>query len=429
MKQRVALAACVVGLTALWGIARADELEEVIANYGNTIAASGTVGFSYAGDAERGSGDVKFAGNVMFSSKLLMKADSTMSDGAAPTRHLLRCDGSTLWEVVETGEKPTYVGKADMVLLRKNYGKAFSLFSIDRNPCLQVSLMASIPLLVSIYDLKYETAYKVGAKDTLAFTATINPEVLRRSVSRGANKMSTSLSVLGRTAEKIWFYFGKDDGLLYQMQAVRRGRGPYLTVTFTDYQVMDSIEGLAAQYTPPADAQVTDLVADMMDGIEEYRARMARIPLKEGDVADEVALRTADAFPLPLESFKDAVLVLVWDNAAMGGPVKTQDTLRLSSIVEEMVGKRIYMILVTNRKGEEMDELRHASPPFAFPMVYAANVEHNETVTALRLLDVRSRALVLEPGLKVKAIVPCSNEKWVDYTRKAAAEALAEMKE
>ena len=75
-----------------------------------------------------------------------------------------------------------------------------------------------------------------------------------------------------------------------------------------------------------------------------------------------------------------------------------------------------------------MTGLRDGPPPFPFPIVVAPNVEQNETVTALRLLDVQSRALVLEPGLKINAIVPCSNPKWVDYTRKATAEALAKMK-
>ena len=42
------------------------------------------------------------------------------------------------------------------------------------------------------------------------------------------------------------------------------------------------------------------------------------------------------------------------------------------------------------------------------------------------LLDASSRVLVLEPGLLVKAVVPCDNPKWVEYTRKVYAELLAE---
>jgi len=427
MIPKAAIGACLLAMAASWGTVGADELEDVIANYGRTVAASGTVSFSYTGDVAQRSASTKFAGNVMYSTKLLIRADSTIS-GASQGRHLLRCDGSILWEVVETGDTPTYVGKANMVLLRKHYAKAFTLFSIARNPCLQVSLLASVPLLVSMYDLTYETTYKVGDKDTLAFTGKINPDALRRSLSRGANRMSMSLSLLQRTAEKIWFYFGKDDGLLYQLQAVRRGHGLYLTVTFDDYKVMDSVAGMAVRYTPPPGAEVTDIVEDMMEGIEEYRARMARIPLKAGDVADAVSLRTINRYELPMASFKNAVLVLVWDNAAMGGPVEARELKRLSAIFGRMVEKPVYMILLTNRRGANMSDLQEGLSPFTFPIVVASNIEHNETVTALRLLDVRSRALVLEPGLKVKAVVPCSNAKWVDYTRKAAAEALAKIK-
>lgn len=428
MKRQVSVAACVVLLWALWGTAAADELAEVKANYEATLAASGAVSFSYAGELEKGSTKTQFAGSATYSSEFFIKADSTISKGGAASRHLVRCDGSTLWEVVESGGNPTYVGKADMVLLRKTYGKAFSLFSVDHNPCLQVSLMGSIPLLTKMYDLKYETTYAVDSKETLAFVGVVNRDALQRSISRGVNRMSSSLSSLQRTAEKIWFYFGKDDGLLYRMQAVSGGRGPYLTITFKDYQVMESADDLAVGYAPPSGAKVTDLVEDMMEGIEEYRTRMARIPLREGEVVDAVTLRTMGKVALPMESFSDAVLVLVWDNMVGGGsPVTDEDLQRLSSVVGQMVGKQIYVIALTNRSGSQKTLLEGRSP-FAFPIVWAPNVEKNETVTALRLLDVPSRALVLEPGLKVRAVIPCNNAKWVDHTRKAAAEALAEKK-
>ena len=195
----------------------------------------------------------------------------------------------------------------------------------------------------------------------------------------------------------------------------------FLSVDFSGYQGGVHVDDADFLYDPPADAEVHDLSEELQEGILKYNRSLARVSMKPGDRVAPTRLTPAAGFPMSLGSFRDAVMVILWENVQRDS-VNTRIS-DLNEMVAKEVGKPIYCVILTTRNGDQIDSLVKAG--ISFPIVgVGRKLEEDPVALSLRLLDASSRVIVIKPGLHVSAVIPCDNPKWPELARTAYSKLL-----
>ena len=416
MKARVSLWTIVVIAVCCLSTYGDGEIAQVLEKYVVTLGENASISFEYQALVDTRGGDSVIRGKGLYADGLRLVADAEVIRGKQTTHHAVRANGQMLYQIVGSLQNPESVGRIDLATLRKQFGDAMALFSITGNQALQMTLASATPLVAQMYDLTYTDVQEVAGKETLAFKGTLRAG-LDESVDGSKSKLSEELAAFVLDVNEVWFYFGKDDGLLYKMQALRRRRGPYMTVTFKNYKTGMPVKSSTFLYAVPARAKVEDRTAATEAALSEMVAGAARVPLQEGTSLAGSGLTLDAGFPIHLAGFKDAVLLLVYDRQERDKQTNTDDQLsQLSDLVLTLEGKPVYVVLMTVRHPQKHAQIMRV---FKFPIAYVANRPNDRTVTTLHLLDSPSRVMVLGPPLVIKASIPLTDPEWLEKTRKA----------
>ncbi|MFH0963843.1 MAG: hypothetical protein V2A58_07495 [Planctomycetota bacterium] len=412
-----------ISFALLAGTSSADEkFNAIVDSFVRTTGDLPSFSYEYEGmflDAQ--SAQVNVTGKVTYMDGFRVVADAIVEEPSGAKRHLVRSDGATLYEVVESGGAATYLRKVNLDEIREYFGEEFLPFTVGKNPVLQVSLLALPTLAGSFYAMSFVNEYRVGSRATTAFEAQLTGPLMERAGRLGNNPLITDLTYLAGQAGRIWFYMGPDDGLIYRLEVFRRSQGMFLKADFKNYEMNVEVEKGTFLYAPPVGSKVEEFSAELAEGVRKMQRAIAGVPLKPGDKLQPVRLESATGFPVYLGAFKKAVVVIVWERMEPGA--KRLDIAPLDAVVRSQVGKPIYCVIVTPRQGEAIREL--TSNGIGFPVVSAgSDLGQDPAGLALRLLDASSRVIVVEPGLRVSAVIPCDNPQWVELAQKAFAEAL-----
>jgi len=419
----VSLLVCVVSLDAV----AAEEFASVINRFHKALGRSPSLSFKYAGMFSTADDtQIVAEGEVISKSGFRVIADSTLKQGDSNRKHIVRSDGTTLYEAVIANGITTTLTRADLDDIREYFGEDFLPFAIDENLLLQASLLASLPLLESFYEFSFVNTYRISGRELVVYEAAITSELMERAGRIGGNPVVAALTFLASRAGRIWFYFGPDDGLLYRLEIYRRGGGGmFLTAEFSDYKKDVRVDDADFLYDPPAGVEIHKLSDDFRQGILAYNRTLARVPLKPNDRVPATHLTPLTGFPVHLRSFKDAVILILWEN--VGRDRRNAAIGELNEILAKEVGKPIYCVIVTTRRGETATTL--AESVTHFPVVsLGRELEEDPVALSLRLLEASSRVIVVKPGLRVSAVIPCDNPRWPELTRQEYMKVLEEDK-